>query len=43
MGWVLELVEKAMTSLVAEPARLLDPNFDMYKEVADEVPEFCEW
>ena len=43
MSWVLDLVEKAMTEIVADPGRLLDPNFDMYAAVADEVGEFAEW
>ena len=43
MAWVLELVEAGMQEIVAEPSRLLDPNLDMFKPVADEVSEFAYW
>ena len=43
MGWVLELVEKAMEEIVADPRRALDPNFDIFGPVAESVPEFKEW
>ena len=43
MSWVLDLVEKAMTEIAADPARVLDPNLNIFGPVAAEVPEFKEW
>ena len=40
MGWVLEQVEAGMEQVVADPARLLDPEFDMFAAVAEELPAF---
>ena len=33
MGWALELVEKAMEEIVADPKRALDPTLDIFKPV----------
>lgn len=43
MGWVLEQVEAGMEEVVADPARLLDPEFDMFAAVAEELPAFRDW
>ena len=43
MGEVLDLIKAEMEAIVATPSRLLDPNLDMFKSMADEVPEFREW
>ena len=43
MGWVLELVEKAMQAIEEDPKHLLDPELDIFKPVADELPEFAAW
>ncbi|EOD24721.1 hypothetical protein EMIHUDRAFT_206823 [Emiliania huxleyi CCMP1516] len=43
MGWVLEQVEAGMEQVVADPARLLDPEFDMFAAVAEELPAFRDW
>ena len=43
MSWVLELVEKAMEEIEEDPSRLLDPQLDIFKPVADELPEFATW
>lgn len=43
MSEVLALVEKAMQEVVADPARLLDPSFDIFASVAAEQPQFAEW
>jgi hypothetical protein len=43
MSWVLDLIEKGMKQLEAEPARAFDASFDMFAEVAAQVPEFKEW
>jgi hypothetical protein len=43
MSWVLELVEKAMQKLEAEPKLALDPTFDMFTEVAAECADFKAW
>lgn len=43
VGWALELVEKAMEEVVADPSRLLDPDFDIFAPVAAELPEFAAW
>ena len=43
MGEVLDVIKAEMEAIVATPSRLLDPTLDMFKAVADEVPEFREW
>jgi hypothetical protein len=43
MGWVLELAEKAMQAIEESPERLLDPALDIFKPVAEELPEFAAW
>ena len=43
MSETLDLVEKAMEEIVENPARILDPNFDMFASVAEQMPEFKEW
>ena len=43
MSWVLDLVEKGMEKIVADPTCALDLNFDIFGPVAVEVPEFKEW
>ena len=32
-----------MEKVAADPSRLLDPTFDMYKEVVAQVSAFAEW
>lgn len=34
MGEMLDHLEKKLEEIVADPSRLLDPNFDMYESVA---------
>ena len=43
MGEVLELVEKAMEEIVADPRRALDPTFDIFGPLVDSLPEFKDW
>ena len=43
MSWVLDLVEKAMIEIAADPKRALNPNLDIFGPVAAEVPELKEW
>ena len=43
MSWVLDLLEKAMLEIAADPSRALDPTLDIFGSVAAEVPEFKEW
>jgi hypothetical protein len=43
MSEALDLVEKTMTEIEADPARALDPELNIFGPVAAEVPEFKEW
>ena len=43
LSWVLDLVEKAMEEIVADPEKLLDPDINIFAPVAEEVTEFAEW
>eukprot|EP00966_Prymnesium_polylepis_P136876 3162791-Prymnesium_polylepis.1 len=43
MSEVLDAVDRAMQRLKEEPELLLDPDFDIFTQVAEEVPEFAEW
>jgi hypothetical protein len=43
MGWALELVEKAMNEIVADPSRIFAADLDIFAPVAAELPEFADW
>ena len=43
MAEVLELVEKTMEEIAADPRRALDPSLNIFAPVAAEFPEFKVW
>ena len=43
MSETLEMVEKAMQEIAADPSRALDPALNIFTPVAAELPEFAEW
>ena len=43
MSEVLDGIESAMEKIKEDPSLLMDPNFDMFAKVAEELPEFKAW
>ena len=43
MAEALDLVDKAMEMIEANPESALDPTLDIFSPVAAELPEFKEW